>query len=182
MRIAAAHQHTSNKFWVAKASDSISKIAAHPKCPYRALVLTTSLPKSAPEPPVKNWERPFAENSEPPEAAVHCGDTIFLSGKRQCGLLPLASRGCTSAPCQKNGTSSALRRYCSRGRSSRYCRGHVVAVPIGLGTDASNQEVDEGAHLRRQVPGRQIHRIDVALDRDVLRAPPATSQPASPCQ
>jgi hypothetical protein len=45
----------------------------------------------------------------------------------------------------------------------------VFPIPIGFGADAGEQEVDEGTHLGRQVAGGQIHRVDVALDRDIFR-------------
>jgi len=44
----------------------------------------------------------------------------------------------------------------------RACR-NLNAIPIGLGPDTLNKEVDEGPYLRRKMPIREIHSIDMAL-------------------
>lgn len=52
----------------------------------------------------------------------------------------------------------------------------LVMVPVRIWAEALQQEIDESAHLRRQVPGRQVDGVYVLLHGNVLgqdRAQPA---------
>lgn len=64
--------------------------------------------------------------------------------------------------------SPLAHRLDSAGTVALHANVRLISVPVRIRAEALQQEVDEGAYLRRQVPGRQVESVYVLLHGNVL--------------